>query len=349
MSASAETRHRVVSRLALALRATAAAGMAWLAALPTGAIAQDYPYFAPLGAVIATSSTVAGSVREAAQGVAALLLGAAIALALVPWSQPQVIAVAIAVLVGSLLASWPRLGPMSVWVPLAAMYVLLAGAPDPLRYAVSYAGLVSLGAVVGVLTVAVLPSLPLRQTDDRILLMRRTLADQLDQIADALRTPEPPTGEEWEARHEPLREAQDSMNAMLRHTAEARRANWRARGYRAVADAQHEQARRLQDLAFLIEDLRTQLSAEERAEHDVVSLGPALRPCAADAIEATANVLRHLQPTASADELERFRRGADAALDDLARLVTDRWDQDGDGLAAAATVHTLRRSLVTIG
>ena len=57
-----------------------AASLAWaLVQLVPGA-AGDYPYYAPLGAVVATSATLARSVREATQTVGAIGLGAAVAL-----------------------------------------------------------------------------------------------------------------------------------------------------------------------------------------------------------------------------------------------------------------------------
>ena len=44
-------------RTLLALKAAVAAGLAWLVVLPFSGVADDYPYYAPLGAVVATSTS----------------------------------------------------------------------------------------------------------------------------------------------------------------------------------------------------------------------------------------------------------------------------------------------------
>lgn len=69
-------------RFGMAVRDAAAASVSWglVTALP--GFAADYPYYAPLGAVIATSTTVAGSMRQSWQTVAAIALGAGLALAI---------------------------------------------------------------------------------------------------------------------------------------------------------------------------------------------------------------------------------------------------------------------------
>ena len=48
-------------RVPLALKSAFAAGLAWLAVLPLGGVADEYPYYAPLGAVVAMGATVVTS------------------------------------------------------------------------------------------------------------------------------------------------------------------------------------------------------------------------------------------------------------------------------------------------
>ena len=65
--------------MGLAVKAALAAALAWhVAGLLPLAPAEQYPYYAPLGAVIATSTTLSGSVRGSVQSVAAIALGAAV-------------------------------------------------------------------------------------------------------------------------------------------------------------------------------------------------------------------------------------------------------------------------------
>ncbi len=68
---------------AQSLKAAVAAGLAWVLVLPLGGVADAYPYYAPLGAVIAVSSTVAGSLRSSLQAVVSIAIGAAIAVGVV--------------------------------------------------------------------------------------------------------------------------------------------------------------------------------------------------------------------------------------------------------------------------
>src|SRR5690606_8575909 len=66
-------------RWSLAVRGAIAAALAWFVGVLAPEPFSDYPYYAPLGAVVATPSTLARSVRESVQAVLAILVGAAIA------------------------------------------------------------------------------------------------------------------------------------------------------------------------------------------------------------------------------------------------------------------------------
>ena len=82
------------AQLLLAVKAAVAAALSWLLAMPLGGIADDYPYYAPLGAVLAVTWTVAGSVRESLQGLAAIAVGAAIAFGARTTSLPVAVDIA---------------------------------------------------------------------------------------------------------------------------------------------------------------------------------------------------------------------------------------------------------------
>ena len=63
----------------LAAKGASAAAIAWVIRLLAPAPFSEYPYYAPLGAVVTMSSTAVSSVRVSAQAVGAVLIGAAIA------------------------------------------------------------------------------------------------------------------------------------------------------------------------------------------------------------------------------------------------------------------------------
>lgn len=145
--------------LLLAVKAALAAMLAWSLIQPIGGLAAEYPYYAPLGALAVVSTSVVVSVRSSVEVVVAILLGAAVALAvrLLPVSEP--LPLGLAVVAASLLAAWGLAGAMGSWVPLAAMFVLVAGRGDPIEYSAAYGGLAAFGALVGVAVNAALPQL----------------------------------------------------------------------------------------------------------------------------------------------------------------------------------------------
>lgn len=148
-------------RIALALRAALAAATAWAVAGLLPGLADQYPYYAPFGAVVATTFTLASSVKESVQAVAAIALGGATAWVVDLWigvSSPLSVALVVAAGVG--LAGLPWLGTMGGWVPTAAIFTLIIGHGET-SFSGAYAGLTLLGACIGIVVNAVFPPLPL--------------------------------------------------------------------------------------------------------------------------------------------------------------------------------------------
>lgn len=117
----------------LVLRTSAAAGLSWIVArmLPIGGA---YPYYAPLGAVVATSVTITASLRETVRAFVAIVLGAVIALATGAVLPASTATVVLVVALGVVVAQIPWLGDMGPlgadrWVVRAA-----AGQPGPGRF-----------------------------------------------------------------------------------------------------------------------------------------------------------------------------------------------------------------------
>jgi uncharacterized membrane protein YgaE (UPF0421/DUF939 family) len=332
--------------LILSLKAALAAGLAWLAVQPLWGIADEYPYYAPLGAVIAITSTVAGSVRESLQGVLAIFVGASLALFVVLTDLPTVAELAIVVALGTAVSGWWRFGSKASWVPISALFVLIIGRGDAMDYAVAYLGLTSLGALIGIGINIAFPPLALTPMADSVTRLRGLLADQLEDIADGLSGDEPPTREEWEHRQRSIRPTTEEMQRVVGHVTDGRRANWRARKWDEHADRRYQQARALQQVAFLIEDLTALVVEQERADKELVALGPSLRPYAADTLCALAEVLRSVEgETADADQL----RAADAAVVTLADAIREARNRSSSDLFAAGTIVAgTRRALASL-
>jgi uncharacterized membrane protein YgaE (UPF0421/DUF939 family) len=335
-------RHRQIS---LAAKAALAAALAWLAVQPIGGVGADYPYFAPLGAVVAVSTTVLSSAREAAQTVVAILLGAGVAIGLDSWAGPNALTIAAVVAIGTLIGGWRHLGVMGSWVPTAGLFVLILGAADPEGYVLAYGGLTALGAVIGLLVNLVFPSLPLDAAEASLARLRETLAGQFDELAEALLAERPLSDSDWQERSDLVESVSDQARAAVLRALEARRANWRARRWRAEAHRQYQAAATLVQLPFIVEDL-TAILVHASKSGETVPWGAPLRPRIAHALQATADVLRSMDHAGGgAEEVE--------ALDDcLERLVeevrTTRTRTGEDLFGVGSLITTLRRAQVSV-
>lgn len=321
-------------RVALAARTALAAALAWVVAGLLPAPAADYPYYAPMGAVVATSLTLAGSVRESLQAVAAITLGglvATVADAVGTPSNPLVIALAVAA--GVAVAGWRRLGAMGSWVPTAALFTLVVGQGEA-YYLGSYAGLVLLGAMIGVAVTLAAPALPLAPAQEALDRVRQALAGQLTDVAEALDRDRPPRPEEWQARRRDLEPEVLAMRSAVAEAEEAVRGNRRARHYGTALRTIRRQRVAYGRVVTLLEDLVDLLVSQERADLDQVALGPDLRPLAAQTLRRLAEALSSVTGASADAEAVRSARESLAVLIEAADRHR-RSDQPGGGILAA--------------
>ncbi|MGY2130356.1 hypothetical protein [Blastococcus sp. SYSU DS0617] len=341
--------HRIWARhprLGMAVKAAVAASLAWALVQLVPGPAADYPYYAPLGALIATSTTLTGSAREAAQAVTAISLGAAVALAADALGGPNLLTLALAVAVGVLVGSWSRLGGSKSWVPTSALFVLIIGDTNPTGYVLGFAGLTLLGALVGLAVTAAFPPLPLAPAQEQLQLLRERLADQLDDLAGGLRLEHPPTAEGWQERIRTIDPVLASMRAAVEQTREAKRGNRRARRYAQDADQQLRQSRTLERLTLLVEELTDVLTDSERAEFEHVALGPPLRPAAARTLSALGGALRSVDAeTADRASLREAEEALQEFRDEVRRTRTTTQD---DLFVAGSVIDAVRRGLMSL-
>jgi uncharacterized membrane protein YgaE (UPF0421/DUF939 family) len=332
--------------LILSAKAAVAAALSWLAVLPLWGVADQYPYYAPLGAVIAVTSTVAGSVRESIQGLAAILVGAALSLAVMEVDLPVFADITIEVGLGTAISGWRRFGSKASMIPLTALFVLIIGGGDAVDYTVAYVGLTTLGAAIGIALNVAFPPLALTRMADSVSELRGVLAGQLDELAAGLSNDNPLTAEEWADRRHAIRPTLEEMQRVVAHATDSRRANWRVKRWSEHAENRYQQARALQQVAFLIEDITALVVDQERAERESVALGPELRPYAARALGSMAEVLRSVQGDAA--EMHQLR-SADKAVVALAEAIRTARERSSSDLFAAGTVVTgARRALASL-
>lgn len=331
-------------RYPMAARAAVAAALAWLAVQPLGGFADDYPYYAPFGAVIAVSTSVASTFKVSLRSIAAIMCGAALAFAVAQLPWPEAVLLAIVVAAGVLVGGFRVFGTAGDWVPVSSLFVLVIGNTDRAEYAAAYLGLTGLGAVIGLLVNSLVPPLPLTPVADTLATLRGILADQLDDLADGLRRDRPPSTDEWTQRQRSIDPHARRLEEVVAGVSEARRANWRADRWGRALRAQIEHAHALQHLVLAVEDLTVLVVDHERDELEDVALGPDLRRHAAEAMAATADLLRDVDED---EDVVRRPTAADEAVQRLADAVAERQRDRGDLFAASAMVISLRRIVAT--
>lgn len=327
-------------RLPMAMKAAAAAALAWLVVLPIGGVADDYPYYAPFGAVIAVSATVARSWHVSMLSIAGIVVGAALAFGAARLPIAPVLELALVVGGGVILAGWARLGPGGEWVPLSGVLVLIIGDADRVGFVMAYVGLTALGALIGIGLNVLWPPLPLIAADGALGRLRETLAEQLDALAGGVSQGDARTGATWQQLRDAVGPRTDDMRSRALEASEARWANWRARRWQGESDRQFRSAQAMARLALLVEDLTMLVVDSERSDRETPPLRQALRPPAADALRSTALLVRDGSGTAAAGRIA----AAEEAVQRLASAIIDiQTENEEDSFVAGAIVSSLRR------
>lgn len=340
-------------RWSLALKGALAATLAWFVGILSPEPFSQYPYYAPLGAVLATTSTVVRSVRESLQTVAAVLVGALIARAvdLVPLPGPLEIAVVTAVAL--LCVGWRIFGDMGSWTVTSAIFVLILGSGESFGYIGSYAGLIVVGAAIGVAINVLLPPLPLTPSELALERLRDALADQVEALATWLEDAGALDPDEWEDRRHGLIPTIEGTRAAVGQMREAARANRKVRrtAYRDWMASQTRRAAALGTSAEVVDEIVRLLVEWERDGRDDVALGRELRPTFAATLRAFAAALRAAETREVADEAGHAAQEAadavsrlDEALDELSEQVRrTRRSSAQDYFVAGALIVDLAR------
>ncbi|MFE6510500.1 hypothetical protein ACFVDI_11980 [Nocardioides sp. NPDC057767] len=325
---------------------TAGAIAFWVGAVFPGP-AGEFPYYAPLGAVVAMSSTVMGSVRKSVQSIVSIWLGSAIALAVGAVLSPSPATVALVIAVGTIAGTWSWLDDTGHWVPTAALFVLIIGTEDPVAFVSAFGGLTLIGAAIGVLMTVLFPQLPLAPMERAITEVRAEVLVQLRRLAHALHEDRPPTAHEWSDYRAQLEPAVQNMRAARQLVVEASRANRRREPHRLRLERQLAQAADLERVCFLVEDLTQLLEEEERAENDQVGLGPELRPHTARALFALADLVQSGDGRTAEPGVKTDAQDALSALVDQIQDVRVSDSADDELFTAGSVVTTIRRCLDT--
>ncbi|WP_156119305.1 FUSC family protein [Modestobacter caceresii] len=336
------------------VRAALAAGLSWQVALFLPPQLAEYAYYAPLGAVIAVHPTIADSASAAWRSILAILLGFALAVGVYEVTRvvPNALTIALIVGLAIVVEQWRMLREQASWVSFAAVLMLTVGTSDPAEYAVRYAGLTLLGAVIGVLvTTALFPPLQLTTAVNRIARTRETLAAHLESMAAALRSGQLPAPHEWENRGEALDVALEQMRRAETQVERARRANPRAHRWQGAAGSIRDQSRALDRVAVLVDDLTTLVVEFQPHRRGLDRVDDGTGWVLADALDGLAGVVRLPFHDAAdqPDDRDAAIAAAVAASNRLTALLRNSEIADDEGFFALGAVTVgMHRSLQTL-
>lgn len=308
--------------LALAVKAGVATGIAYYLGSLLPSPLDEYKYYAALGAFTVVGLFVVDSTKESLRVLAAVSLGVAVAVAAqaLAWTNP--LTVALVVLSAALLGGIPGLGQQRDWAPLAALFVLATGGPDPGPMALGYVTQVPLGAAVGiVVNILLLAPLGSFDLEDWVRQMREILGRQMRRYAELLedQLDDPRDPEAVEARSAAFREniqelqlAQAHLLRLMSDGQRAQRGNPRARLSANREALALERAEAISRCTSALGAAAVILDQAEPADGDG---GRRLRRDGVELLRQSADVLDSAQPRQRSQEmLQRTRESLDRML-----------------------------------
>lgn len=328
-------------RLQLATKAAIAAGVAFFIAPFMPGSAADYPYYAPLGALVAMYENVSGSMRQGVQTLVGLALGIGLAFALFSLGNPTPLSVAIMMGLGVILAGLPKIGSGSDWIPTAALLVLLVGGHNPDKFSFGYLFQMGVGVSVGiVVNLLVFPPLHFKAAALSLAELRLALAQQLWDMGKALRENWPPEHEDWSRRSEALAGRARSVRAAVQKADASRQANPRRRLHPRDVEEDYRNLRDLERLTFHIQDVTQVLSDVIWAKDTPFVIPDGYAEPLAEAMTMAGDVLRAAEEEEPQRQAELVEE-ADAAV----KAFTARVAADDQSAGAPSAVESILLSL----
>lgn len=333
--------------LLLAAKAALAVAIAWSIAPYLPGVANDYPYYAPLGALVSMAPTLMGSVRSGLQTVAGLAIGVVLAGAVILLSEPNVFTIALVVGIGFLISGNHRVTTTREFIPVTALFVLIVGGPNADSYSLGYVVQVCFGILVG-LAVNLLIFPPLRQDAAAAELsrFRTTLARHLDDMGKALLESWPPKHEDWATRDATLKRTSGEVRGAVLHAEESRKGNPRALIHRRNLKADYDDVAALETVSFHVRNVTDVLAGAVWGDPVPVEIPTDLRPPLSAAIHSVAELLKDWD-SGSGDLAPR-----DEAEESMSSLLARLDDEKSSGAesfsAGAAIAMDLRRILAAL-
>ena len=338
---------RVVRRwmpsVMMAIRAAVAAMAAWLAGNLLPGDMSDYAYAAPLGAFIATGSTVFTVARAAMQQTVGLAMGAALGVALLQLDIPAPVKIGIIGGVGVLAQAITRLGGGASSVPVAALLVIIFGGIDPDGYAIAYVGQFALGLAIGVV-VNLIASPPLRDREaaEQIDDTAEDLARRFETVAEAMRGDWPPEDDSWSYWPPDLEARIDQLGEKVRVARESRRLNSRTLWHAHDISEDEEDLAALRAVVHRAIDVLDALSGAAWSMPVEVTLDDEALHLTADALDRLA---AHLRAWPVQEGVAEASTALGGAIDALYRHVVARAEPESGALAIVYSLRAMRERI----
>jgi uncharacterized membrane protein YgaE (UPF0421/DUF939 family) len=311
------------ARLLLVVKTMLAVGLAWAIAPHMPGVTDEYPYYAPLGALVSMYPTLMGSAKSSLQTLLGLATGIALATLIVVTVGPTWWSIPLVVGLGVLVSGTGWFGVGREYVPMAALFVLIIGGQNADDYSLGYLTQMAVGVVVGLLVNMLIAPAPLTAAAAaRVDAFRAQLGEHLHDIGSAVSESWPPEHEQWADDAASLAETTASLRTALAEADESRRGNPRARGRRAETGHIHEDLASLDRIAHLIRDISDATADTIWDRPGGLALDPALPEPLSEACHAVADVIALKDP--SAPESRRLRGEATRAVRLLLERVDDR-------------------------
>lgn len=311
------------ARLLLVAKTALAVGLAWLIAPHMPGVTDEYPYYAPLGALVSMYPTLMGSARSSLQTLLGLATGIGLATLVIVTVGPTWWTIPIVVGVGVLISGTGWFGVGREYVPMAALFVLIIGGQNADDYSLGYLTQMGVGVVVGLLVNVLLAPAPLTATAAaRVDRFRTQLSEHLHDIADAVTESWPPEHGQWAEDAAALADTTAELRVALTEADESRRGNPRARGGRAGTETLHAQLTALDRIAHLIRDISDATADTIWDRPAGIPLDPALPAPLSAACHAVAEVIALGEASTSEDH--RVRGEAARAVRTLLEAVDAR-------------------------
>lgn len=332
------------SVVVVAVKAAVAAGAAFYLGSLVPSPMSDYNYYAALGAFTVVGLVVVESVKESWRVLGAVSVGVVVALVVQEIAWTNSLTVAFTILLGTLLGALPIFGEQRTWAPLAGLFVLATGGPDPQPMALGYLVQVPLGAAVGVVVnLVLLAPLGIHDLERATSLVLRLLPDQMRSYAEVLTEPESDDRQQQaeeiiSAKEHELVSAQSQLRSAVTQAHQARRGNpWARRGH-GLGDLERAQA--IGRCAAALGAINGVLAVSAPAEREE---GTALRRAVADMLSRSADAMEDFASVGTEEEL---LESAQDSIDDLLAQVRTMSNDDGlDHLLFGALAVTLQACL----